>query len=212
MLLTSVAVLAAGGASLGVVQSPTQVGFAAAVKNTLGASSYTSDVLESSPQATQTQHLVYQAPSRLGGYVDNGTVRVYVAVINGVQYQSNQVTPGASTAHLTFDKQKSQAASSYDPVHEYVALARNPTKLRQKGNTYSFSVTQHGQTARFTATVVGQYLSSLTISAQGVQLSLTISSVNSSPPVTLPTGAKIVAAPSQTVPTSGSPNQSGASG
>ncbi|MGH9097020.1 MAG: hypothetical protein ACRDWB_06320 [Acidimicrobiales bacterium] len=201
LLLVLVAVLAAGGAALGVSQAPKQATLQAAVKNTLNAANYTSDVLESSPQGTQTQHLVYQAPNRLGGYVDSGTVRVYVAVIDSVEYQSNQVSPSASTDHLTFQKQSSQAASSYDPVHEYVALAKNAQHVKQKGDTYTFSVTQQGQTASFTATVIGQYLSALTITASGAQLSLTVSSVNSSPPVTLPGGAKVVAAPTTTTTT-----------
>ncbi|HVB94533.1 MAG TPA: hypothetical protein VND67_09440 [Acidimicrobiales bacterium] len=201
LLLVLVAVLAAGGAALGVSQAPKQATLQDAVKNTLNAANYTSDVLESSPQGTQTQHLVYQAPSRLGGYVDSGTVRVYVAVIDSVEYQSNQVSPSASTAHLTFQKQASQPAASYDPVHEYVALAKNAKHVHQKGGTYTFTVTQQGQTASFTATVIGQYLSALTISASGAQLSLTISSVNSSPPVTLPGGAKVVSTPTTTAPT-----------
>lgn len=200
LLLVLVAVLAAGGAALGVTQAPKQASLQQAVKNTLGASNYTSDVLESSSQGTQTQHLVFQAPSRLGGYVDSGSVRVYVAVIDGFEYQSTQVTQSSSTAHLTFQKQTSQPASSYDPVHEYVALAKNAKNVHQKGDTYTFTVTQQGQTASFTATVIGQYLSALTISATGAQLSLTVSSVNSSPPVTLPSGAKVVATPTTTVP------------
>ncbi len=201
LLLMLVAVLAAGGAALGVSQAPKQASLQNAVKNTLNAANYTSDVLESSPQGTQTQHLVYQSPNRLGGYVDSGTVRVYVAVIDSVEYQSNQVSPSASTDHLTFQKQTSQPASSYDPVHEYVALAKNAKHTHQKGDTYTFTVTQQGQTASFTATVIGQYLSALTISASGAQLSLTVSSVNSSPPVTLPGGAKVVAAPTTTTTT-----------
>ncbi len=200
LLLLLVGVLASGGAVLGISQAPKQATLQAAVKNTLAAANYTSDVLESSPQGTQTQHLVYQSSGRLGGYVDSGTVRVYVAVIDGMEYQSNQVAPGASNAHLTFQKQPSQPSKSYDPVHEYVALASSPKNVHQDGNTYTFSVTQQGQTASFTATVIGQYLSSLTITASSAQLSLTISSVNTSPRVTLPTGAKVVDAPTTTIP------------
>ena len=205
LLLVLVGVLAAGGAVLGISQAPKQATLQTAVKNTLAAANYTSDVLENSPQGTQTQHLVYQSSGRLGGYVDSATVRVYVAVIGGVEYQSNQVAPGTSTAHLTFQKQASQPANSYDPVHEYVALAQSPKNVHQKGNTYTFSVTQRGQTASFTATVIGQYLSSLTITATGAQLSLTVSSVNTSPPVTLPAGAKVVETPTTTTPTATTP-------
>jgi|GEM_PF-556766 len=205
LLLVLVGVLAAGGAVLGISQAPKQATLQTAVKNTLAAANYTSDVLENSPQGTQTQHLVYQSSGRLGGYVDSATVRVYVAVIGGVEYQSNQVAPGTSTAHLTFQKQASQPAKSYDPVHEYVALAKSPKNVHQKGNTYTFSVTQQGQTASFTATVIGQYLSSLTITATGAQLSLTVSSVNTSPPVTLPAGAKVVETPTTTTPTTTTP-------
>jgi len=203
LLLVLVGVLAAGGAVLGISQAPKQATLQTAVKNTLAAANYTSDVLENSPQGTQTQHLVYQSSGRLGGYVDSATVRVYVAVIGGVEYQSNQVAPGTSTAHLTFQKQASHPAKSYDPVNEYVALAKSPKNVHQKGNTYTFSVTQQGQTASFTATVIGQYLSSLTITASGAQLSLTVSSVNTSPAVTLPAGAKVTTAP--TAPTTPTP-------
>jgi hypothetical protein len=203
LLLVLVGVLAAGGAVLGISQAPKQATLQTAVKNTLAAANYTSDVLENSPQGTQTQHLVYQSSGRLGGYVDSATVRVYVAVIDGVEYQSNQVALGSSTAHLTFQKQASQPAKSYDPVNEYVALAKNPKNVHQKGNTYTFTVTQQGQTASFTVTVIGQYLSSLTITASGAQLSLTVSSVNTSPAVTLPAGAKVTTAP--TAPTTPTP-------
>ena len=205
LLLFLVGVLAAGGAVLGISQAPKQATLQMAVKNTLAAANYTSDVLESSSQGTQTQHLVYQSPGRLEGYVDSGTVRVYVAVIDGVEYQSNQVAPGSSTAHLTFQKQASQPAKSYDPVNEYVALAKNPKNVHQKGNTYTFTVTQQGQTASFTVTVIGQYLSSLTIAASGAQLSLTVSSVNTSPAVTLPAGAKVATAPTTTTAPAATP-------
>ena len=205
LLLVLVGVLAAGGAVLGISQAPKQATLQTAVKNTLAAANYTSDVLENSPQGTQTQHLVYQSSGRLGGYVDSATVRVYVAVIGGVEYQSNQVAPGTSTAHLTFQKQSSQPAKSYDPVNEYVALAKNPKNVHQKGNTYTFSVTQRGETASFTVTVIGQYLSSLTITASGAQLSLTVSSVNTSPAVTLPAGAKVATAPTTTTAPAATP-------
>ena len=49
--------------------------------NTLGAANYTEVVKETTPQGKQTDYLVYQAPDRLGGYVQSGNKRTYVYVI-----------------------------------------------------------------------------------------------------------------------------------
>ena len=66
---------------LGVAQSPNNVPLQEAVDNTLAAPNYSEVLTESTPQGKQTDYLVYQAPDRLGGYIQSGTKRTYVYVI-----------------------------------------------------------------------------------------------------------------------------------
>ncbi len=183
-------VVGAAGLALGIQQSPHQAALQAAISNTLAAPSYSSLVVSSGPQAT-TQSLTWQAPDRIGGYVDTGKRRFYVAVIGGFEYQSTQVSTSTGPSNLTFMKGAAQPASAYDPVKGYLPYAQKATDIHRNGAVYSFTVTQQGQTAHFTVTVSGQYVSELTISATGIRIDLTISDVGSAPPVTLPAGAKV---------------------
>lgn len=189
-MLLVLTVVAAGAALFAVRDSPTQVGLQLAVTNTQSASNYTS-VLSTSGISAQAQHLVYQAPQRIGGYIDTGKRRIYVAVINSVEYQSTPVSPTSSSNGLTFVKQPSQPAQSYDPVRGYLPYAAKATHVIKNGDVYRFSVTKQTQTAHFTVTVSGRYVSQLTIGVAKSYTTLTISNVNSSPPVALPPGAKV---------------------
>ena len=63
-----------------------------AVHNTQHAASYSEVVSETTPQGTQTDYLVYQAPDKLGGYIQSGNRRTYVYVIGNKEYQSITVT------------------------------------------------------------------------------------------------------------------------
>jgi hypothetical protein len=203
LTLVMLTVVAVAGAVVGIEQAPEQATLKQAVTNTLDAPDYTSTVSTSSA-AAQSQNLVYQAPDRIGGYVDTGTRRIYVAVIGSVEYQSTQVSTSRSSANLTFIKEASQPARSYDPVQGYLPYVAKGTDVTRDGDVYSFTVTQQGQTAKFTLTVSGQYVSLLTIATSGTTITLAISDVGTSPAVTLPPGAKVTS--------SSPPNASGAAG
>ena len=85
LLLTMVGVVGVGAAVLGVSQAPSNVPLAKAVANTLAASNYSQVLTESTPQGKQADYLVFQAPDRLGGYVQSGTKRTYVYVIGNTR-------------------------------------------------------------------------------------------------------------------------------
>ena len=72
LLLGILTLVGAGGAAVGAVQSQSGTALSQAVKNTLGATNYTEDLVEKTPQGNQSAHLVYQAPDRLGGWLLSG--------------------------------------------------------------------------------------------------------------------------------------------
>ncbi len=198
LLLGLLTVVGAGAAVLGVVQSPKSASLQQAVTNTLGAANYSEVLNEVTPQGKQTDYLTYQAPDRLGGYIQSGTKRTYVYVIGNYEYQSLTVAPGASTDHLTFYRQASQGAQALDPAHGYLPYAKQAKDVTQSGDTYSFSLSettaQGKQTGKFTYTVTGSYVSQFTLTVSTSSVNLVISQVGTSPPVTLPAGAKVVKA------------------
>jgi hypothetical protein len=196
LLLVLVAVVAGGAAALGVQQSPSNVPLSQAVDNTLAAPNYSEVVTESTPQGKQTDYLVYQAPDRLGGYIQSGSHRTYVYVIGDVEYQSLTVSAKAGTKHLTFYRQASGSAATLDPAHNYLKYADQAKNAKQSGATTTFKVAQSGQTGTFVFTVAGPYVSSVALTVQSASVSLVISQVGSSPPVSLPSGSRIVTAPS----------------
>jgi hypothetical protein len=195
LLLTLLGVVGAGAAVLGVSQSPDNVPLATAVKNTLAAPSYSMALTQSTAQGKQSDYLVYQAPDRLGGYVVSGNKRTYVYVIGTTEYQSLTVSANTPTSHLVFYKQESQGAAALDPVSNYLHYASLAKHVTQSGSTYSFSLTQQGQVGKFTFTVSGSYVSAIDLTVQTSSVQLIISQVGTSPPVALPAGAKVVAAP-----------------
>jgi hypothetical protein len=211
LLLGLLTVVGAGAAVLGVVQSPKNAPLitcvppqqpvlkcTGAVPNTLKASNYSEVLDESTPQGQQTDYLVYQAPDRLGGYIQSGAKRTYVYVIGKFEYQSLTVANNASTAHLEFLRQPSQGAKSLDPAHGYLPYARQAKNVQQSGGTYSFTLTEttaQGQASgAFGFTVSGPYVSEFTLKVQTSSVQLVISQVGSSPPVKLPAGARVVQA------------------
>jgi len=195
LLLAMVAVVGAGAAALGVAQAPDNVALSKAVVNTLGASNYSEVVSESTPQGTQSDYLVFQAPENLGGYIQSGSKRTYVYVIGTKEYQSITVTATTPTKHLVFYEQPSQGAVALDPAHNYIRYAQQAKNPKQSGSTYTFSLTQGGQVGTFVFTVSGKYVSEMTLSVKTASVQLAISKVGTSPPVALPVGAKVVAAP-----------------
>ncbi len=200
LLLVMVAVVGGGAAVLGVSQAPKNVPLQKAVNNTLAASNYSQVVTESTPQGKQTDYLVFEAPDKLGGYVESGSKRTYVYVIGDTEYQSLTVSSTASTKHLVFYSQPSQGATTVDPTHNYLRYATTAKNITQTGSTYSFTLTQNGETGHFSYTVSGQYISEFDLAVKTASVQLVISQVGSSPPVALPSGAKVIKAP--TSPTS----------
>ncbi|MHB8429389.1 MAG: hypothetical protein ACYDDZ_02525 [Acidimicrobiales bacterium] len=192
LLLGLVVVFGVGGAVLGVFQAPSGVPLRQAVASTLKASGYTEVVTESTPQGAQTDHLVYQAPDRLGGYVESGARRTYVYVIGPFEYQSRSVPSGAVPAHLTFFRQAGQGAKALDPARGYLSYAALGRNIQQSGSTYSFSIRRSGQTGHFTFTVSGRYVSEVLLGVSSSSVRLVISDVGTSPAVALPPGSRVV--------------------
>jgi hypothetical protein len=172
------------------------VGLQVATHNTLSAPSFTENLSEDTPQGKQTDHLVYQAPGRLGGYSQAGSKRTYVYIIGNVEYQSGAGPSNASTHHLLLYRQQSQGASAVDPAHNYLQYAAEATHVHTSGNTYTFKLRQSGQTGTFTYTVKGQYIAALTLTTKNSNVDLALSKVGTSPPVMLPSGSTSRSAPS----------------
>jgi hypothetical protein len=196
LLLVLLVVVAGGAATIGIVQAPKNVPLTQAVDNTLAASNYSEVVTESTAQGKQTDYLVYQAPDRLGGFIQSGSHRTYVYVIGDVEYQSLTVSASAGDKHLTFYRQPSEGAAALDPAHNYLRYASQAKNAKVSGNTTTFKVAQSGQTGTFVFTVSGSYVSSVSLVVRTASVSLVISQVGTSPPVELPAGSRIVTAPS----------------
>ena len=158
---------------------PSSTSLPQAVGNTLAAPSFSEVLNQTSSQGKQTDHLVYQAPDRLGGYIQRGSKRTYVYVIGTTQYQSQAVPNATSTKHLTFQSQTSQGANALDPAHGYLPYATQAKHPTRSGNTHSFTLTKNGQTGTFTYAVRGQYISKFTLTVPNGSVNLDISAVGS---------------------------------
>jgi hypothetical protein len=195
LLLGALIVVGAGAAVLGVSQAPKNAPLLTAVSNTLSASSYTEAGAQNSTQGQQTFHLVYHAPDRLGGYIQSGNRRSYVFAIGTTYYQSVTVAKGTPLRNLTFYRQSNPGGvPSVDPAQN-LRYATQAKHLSQTGDTYSFSVTQMGQTGTFTYTVSGSYVTHFTFTVGRSSLELSLSHIGTSPRVGLPAGAKVVGPP-----------------
>ena len=183
LLLVMVAVVGGGAAVLGVSQAPKNAPLQEAVDNTLAAANYSQVVTETTPQGKQTDYLVFEAPDKLGGYVQSGDKRTYVYVIGNTEYQSLTVSANTPTKHLVFYQQPSQGAAAVDPTHHYLRYATTAKNIDQSGSTYSFTLTQGGQTGHFAYTVSGQYVSEFNLTVKTASVQLVISQVGTSPPV-----------------------------
>jgi hypothetical protein len=204
LLLGLLTVVGVGGAALGVALAPKNVALTQAVDNTLGAANYSEVLTENTPQGKQSDYLTYQAPDRLGGYIESGNKRTYVFVIGDTEYQSLTVPANGSTKHLVFYKQSSQGAKALDPAHGYLPYAKQKGENVQKsGGTTTFTISKSGQVGTFTFTVSGQYVTSFNLAVKTANVSLVISQVGTAPPVKLPPGSKVVVAPTGSTGTSG---------
>ncbi len=199
LLLVLVAVVGGGAAVLGVSQAPKNVSLKKAVANTLIAPSYNMVLTEVAAQGKETDYLTYMAPSTVGGYVVNGNQRTYIYVIGDTVYQSVTVPNGTSTKHLVFYATPSRGGSA-NLIATYLHYAAVAKHVSQSGTTYSFPVTEQGETGHFSFTVSGKYLSGFSVSASGESVHVVISQVGTAPPVALPKNAKIVKSPATTRP------------
>jgi hypothetical protein len=132
--------------------------------------------------------------------VESGDKRTYVYVIGDTEYQSLTVSSSASTKHLVFYAQPSQGATLIDPTHRFLQYSTSAKHVDQTGSTYTFSLTQNGEKGNFSYTVSGPYISEFNLTVKTASVQLVISQVGSSPPVALPSGAKVVKAPATTTP------------
>jgi hypothetical protein len=200
LLLVLLGAVGAGAAVLGISQAPKNAPLAEAVSNTRSAPNYSEVVTESAAQGTQTDYLTFESPDKLGGYVQSGSKRTYVYVIGNVEYQSLTVSTTASTKHLVFYRQASQGATTVDPAHSYLRYARTAKHVTSSGSTYTFTLTQDGETGTFVYTVSGSYISEFSLKVKAASVHLVISQVGTSPPVALPAGSKVVKAPATKLP------------
>jgi hypothetical protein len=195
LLVGLVSAVGAGAAILGATQSPTTASLSQAVRNTVRAPNYSEVFTESTSMGSETGYLTYQAPNRLGGYIETVSGRTYIYVQGGYEFQSVTVSKGASTAHLVFYRQRSQApVSMLDPAQDYLNLVQHVPHAQRSGNTYTLSVTRGGQTGILQYTVAGQYIGRFTIRAAQTSVVVTISQVGTAPPIGLPHGSRVIGA------------------
>ncbi len=179
--------------------------------NTKNAPSYTQVVIEKTPQGAQTDHLVWQAPDRLGGYIQSGSKRTYVYILPSatgpVEYQSVTQSASGSTNHLVFYRQAGESAALLDPTQNYLRYAAEAQNVTRSGNTYTFTLSQTGSAGKETGTFVyvvdGLYISQFDLTVQTSSVRLFISAVGSSPPVNLPPGSRVVSLPAGATPGAG---------
>jgi len=204
LLLGLVGAVGLGGAILGIALAPKTATLTNAVVNTLAAPNYSMVVTERTPQGNQTDNLVWEAPDRLGGYIQSGNKRTYVYVLpsgsGSAEYQSITVSATAHPARLTFYRQASQSAASLNPAHNYLLYANDARHLTLTGSTYTFSLTQNSTTGKetgvFAYTVSDQYVSEFNLAVGTSSVHMVISAIGSSPSVQLPAGSRVVTSPS----------------
>ncbi len=201
VLLGILTVVGLGAAALGFSQAPSGIDLGVAVTNTLSAPNYTEHLVEHTPQGSQTANLVFQAPDRLGGWLESAGHRTYLYIIGSTEYISVTQSSKNSKAPLTFYKQQTTGALAVDPAHTYLPYWNckgNPTcPTTKSGSVTTVTLSQGGQTEKLSFTVSGDYVSNFGAVTPGGSISLDISDVGTSPRVALPAGAKITAAPTQ---------------
>ncbi len=196
VLLGVLSLVGLGAAVLGVVQGKSGTDLGLAVKTTLASSNYSEYLVEKTPQGNQTASLVYQAPDRLGGWLQSVGRRTYLVIIGSTEYISVTRPAGAAGAPLSFYTQQTTGAQAVDPAHTYLPYY-NKGPATRSGAVTTVTLSQGGQTEKLTYTVTGNYVSKFTASTPGGTISLDISEIGTSPTVSLPKGAKIVASPGQ---------------
>jgi len=194
LLLGLLSVVGAAFALLGFVQGNSSTSLGTAVNNTLSASGYTENLAETTPQGNQIAEVVYQAPDKLGGWIQSAGRRTHLVIIGTTEYVSVSGSPTANVHNLVFYKQTTTGAQAVDPAHTYLAYwDRGPSVT--DGNTTTVTLTQGGQTEKLIYTVDGKYVSSFRAVTPGGTIVLKISEVGTSPSVSLPSGATVKTKP-----------------
>jgi len=197
VLLGVLSLVGLGAAVLGVVQGNGGTDLGQAVTNTLKAPSYAEYLVERTPQGNQTASLSYQAPSRLGGWLQSVGRRTYLVIIGSTEYISVTRPVKGAKGPIVFYTQQTQGAQAVDPAHTYLTYY-NKGKSTRSGSVTTVTLSQGGQTEKLTYTVTSNYVSNFKAVTPGGTITLAISQVGSAPKVALPSGAKIVAAPGPT--------------
>ncbi len=199
VLLGVLTVAGLGAAAVGVVQSQSGTALGQAQKITLNSPNYSEYLVEKTPQGNESASLVYQAPDRLGGWLESEGRRTYLVIIGSTEYVSVPRTAKTAKGPLTFYTQQSTGAQAVDPAHTYLAYwdCRGvlPCPSSRSGSVTTVTLTQSGQTEKLQFTVRGNYVSRFAAAAQGATLGLDLSRLGTSPPVALPAGAKILRTP-----------------
>ena len=195
VLLGVLSLVGLGAAALGIVQSSSATSLGQAVTNTLKSPNYSEYLVEKTPQGNQTASLVYEAPDRLGGWLESAGRRTYLVIIGPTEYIS-VTRPAGSTAPPVFYTQQTTGAQAVDPAHTYLPYYDKGPSTRS-GSVTTVTLSQGGQTEKLVYTVTGNFVSKFTATTPGGTISLDISKVGTSPAVALPKGAKVIAAPSQ---------------
>ncbi|MEI7859433.1 MAG: hypothetical protein WCI26_06320 [Acidimicrobiales bacterium] len=196
LLLGILTLVGLGAAALGFSQSSSGVALGPAVTNTLSAPNFSEHLVEHTPQGSQTANLVFQAPDRLGGWLESAGRRTYLYIIGSTEYISvTQSTKGPKTP-LTFYKQQTTGALAVDPAHTYLPYY-NKGPATTSGSVTTVTLSQGGQTENLKYTVTGDYVSNFKAVTPGGSISLDISAVGTSPQVKLPAGAKITTPPTK---------------
>ncbi len=185
ILLGVLTVVGLGAAALGVVQSKSATSLSQAVSNTLKAPSYTEYLVEKTPQGDQTASLSYQAPDRLGGWLQSVGRRTYLVIIGSTEYISVTRPAKGAKGPIVFYKQQTQGAQAVDPAHTYLMYYDQGTSTRS-GSVTTVTLTQGGETEKLVYTVTGNYVSNFKATTPGGTINLDIGNVGSAPKVALP--------------------------
>jgi hypothetical protein len=202
VLLGVLALVGLCAAVVGIVQGKSVTNLSQAVTNTLKAPSYTEYLMEKTPQGDQTANLSYQAPDRLGGWLQSVGRRTYLVIIGSTEYISVTRPIKGAKGPVVFYKQQTQGAQAVDPAHTYLTYFDKGTSTRS-GSVTTVRLSQGGQTEKLTYTVTGNYVSNFKAVTPGGTINLAIGKVGSAPKVTLPSGAKIAASPAPSAPSAG---------
>jgi hypothetical protein len=202
ILLAVLAVVGLGAATLGVVQSKSATSLSVAVSNTLKAPSYTEYLAERTPQGDQTAYLNYQAPDRLGGWLESSGRRTYLVIIGSTEYISVTRPIKGAKGPIVFYKQETEGAQAVDPAHTYLQYY-DKGKSTKSGSVTTVTLSQGGETEKLIYTVTGNYVSNFKAVTPGGTINLSISNVGSASKVALPSGAKFASSPPATSATAG---------